>query len=293
MSHILKNEFLALEIELPKEGYAFPRFDQTGKILSLQYKGIQITGVEKPGVPEGKHGGRGLFNEFGIDSPLGFAESELGEWCHKIGVGLLQKDSAKYHFLNEYKTKPYNFTSSYTDGSLSIKCIAPLENGYGYELTKEIILLPSGFEIRYELKNTGQKTIETNEYCHNFLAINQNAIGADYAIRFPFNIKRLPDAENVNPEQKIVLGQDEITFTDTLSKEFFFEDLSGEEVVFAHWELRDLKNRISISETGNYETKRVNLWGNAHVICPELFIYINVAPGTTYRWRRTYSLQKF
>ncbi len=292
MSIFLENDFVKLHIELPQEGYTFPRFDQTGKISSVSFKGMPLTGVEKAGAT-GKHGGLGLFTEFGIDGPLGFAETNIGDWCHKIGVGLVQKDRANYHFLHDYKIQPCDFAISHTDNSVQVTCIGPLKNGYGYSLSKEIVLLESGFDINYQLKNTGQKAIKTSEYGHNFLAINNNAIGQDYTLQLPFTIARLPEAENVNPEQKIVLGQSEITFTETITKEFFFEDLSGGELVLARWELRDAKNKISISETCSVKTNRVNLWGNGHIICPELFINVDVAPGQTQHWQRNYLLRTF
>jgi hypothetical protein len=293
VDYLLKNEFISIKVELPFEGYSFPRFDQSGKITAVSFKGKQITGIEKRGAKDGKHGGRGLFNEFGIDNLLGFDQTPVGDWCHKIGVGLLQKDTKKYHFLHPYKTNPCDFLTSHANTSITIKCIGQLHHGFGYELTKEILLLANGFEIRYQLKNTGEKVIKTNEYCHNFLSINENTIGSDYTLRFPFNIQRLPEAENVNPEKKIQLRQSEIIFTNALSKEFFFSDLSGGESVMALWEVRDLKNKISVSETGNFKTQRFNLWGNKNAICPELFIDIDVAPGKTQQWKRMYLLQEF
>jgi len=41
--------------------------------------------------------------------------------------------------------------------------------------------------------------------------------------------------------------------------------------VAAFWELINTKNKIGISETGSFNTTRVNLWGWKHVISPELF----------------------
>lgn len=46
---------------------------------------------------------KGLYNEFGIENALGFEETEIGDWFHKIGVGLLKKDSNTYSLNNEYE----------------------------------------------------------------------------------------------------------------------------------------------------------------------------------------------
>ncbi len=38
-------------------------------------------------------------------------------------------------------------------------------------------------------------------------------------------------------------------------------------------------------------TNKVNLWGNKHVISPELFINLNIMPGESFKWNRTYSVR--
>ena len=68
-----------------------PRFDQTGKISSLSFKGIPLTTNELPKVNDPKINGRGFYNEFDIVEPSGFREAQVGEWFHKIGVGTAAK----------------------------------------------------------------------------------------------------------------------------------------------------------------------------------------------------------
>ena len=89
MPVVLKNSKLDLHIDLPGEGYTAPRFDQTGKISSLSFKGILLTTSELPQGNDPITNGRGYYNEFDIDEPSGFQEAQVGEWFHKIGVGLL------------------------------------------------------------------------------------------------------------------------------------------------------------------------------------------------------------
>ena len=40
--------------------------------------------------------------------------------------------------------------------------------------------------VKYYLENTGEKDIITDEYTHNFIAINKDLIGTNYLIKFPF-----------------------------------------------------------------------------------------------------------
>jgi hypothetical protein len=169
-----------------------------------------------------------------------------------------------------------------------ISCISPVFNGYSYSFKKEIRLVESGFIIKYYLENTGEKTINTDEYNHNFMAINKELMGCDYQLKFPFYLKPEQFGETVNPEGKVEIGAKEITFYSTPNEPFFFSNLSGNENIEAAWVLINNKNKIGISETGSFKTTKVNLWGSQHVISPELFFTISVEPGKEIQWSRTY-----
>jgi hypothetical protein len=290
MTHILKNKNLEIQIDLPLTNYNFSRFDWTGKIVSVKYKGICISGVEKLNDEDDTKSGKGFYNEFGINAAIGYDETEDGDWFHKIGVGLLKKDSGDYLFSTKYEIQPASFDVSAKPDKIIISCKSATVNGYSYELKKEIEIVESGFIIKYYLKNTGEKTINTNEYNHNFIAINKEWIGRDYILRFPFNIKPELFEATVNPEGKVEIGQKEITFNDTPDEQFFFSNLSGGENIDANWEILNTKNKIGISETGSFKTAKVNLWGWKHVISPELFFEISVEPRQKIEWSRTYKV---
>lgn len=290
MTHVLKNKNLEIQIDLPLANYNFSRFDWTGKIVSVKYKGIPVSGVEKLNDEDDTKSGKGFYNEFGINSAIGFDETKEGDWFHKIGVGLLKKDEEEYLFHKKYEIRPAGFNITTKSDKIIISCKSESANGYSYEYKKEIKLVESGFVVKYHLKNTGVKTINTDEYDHNFIAINNEWIGSDYILRFPFNIKpELFDA-TVNPEGKVEIGQKEITFTGTPNEQFFFSNISGNENSEAAWEILNTKNKIGIRETGSFKTTKVNIWGWKHVISPELFFDISVEPGKEIEWSRTYNV---
>ncbi len=288
MTHLLKNKNLEIQIDLPLTNYNFSRFDWTGKIVSVKYKGIYISGVEKLNDEDDTKSGKGFYNEFGIEAPVGYNEIPEGDWFHKIGVGLLKKDGGEYLFSKPYEIQPASFKVSSKTDKIMISCKAQNANGYDYVYKREIILVESGFVIHYSLKNTGEKTIHTDEYVHNFIAINKELVGSDYILKFPFNIKPELFKGNVNPEGKVEIGEKEITFNGTPDQQFFFSNLSGNENLDASWELINTRTKIGISETGSFKTNKVNLWGWTHVISPELFFSISVKPGEEIEWSRTY-----
>ena len=290
MTHVLKNNNLEVQIDLPLTNYNFSRFDWTGKIVSVMYKGISVSGVEKLNNEDENKSGKGFYNEFGINAAIGYDEIKEGDWFHKIGVGLLKKDGSEYLFSKKYEIKPAKFTVAAKPDKISINCKSQIANGYAYEYMKEIKMLESVFIVTYHLKNTGSKTIITNEYDHNFIAINNNFIGSDYILKFPFEINPVQFDATVDPEGKVEVGQKEITFNATPDEQFFFSNLTGNQNRDAAWEILNTKSKIGISETGSFKTNKVNVWGWKHVISPELFFDIRVEPGHEIEWSRTYKI---
>lgn len=293
MGHILKNANLEIQIDFPHENYGFSRFDWTGKIVSVKYKNRQLAGVEEPDSTKQDALGRGFYNEFGIDAALGFDETEFEGWFHKIGIGRLKKVGIHYEFNRSYKIKPAEFQTSTSTNRVLITCMSSLVNSYSYELHKAIELQETGFTITYYLKNTGNKVIRTDEYVHNFTAINKDAIGKNYQLNFPFELKPELFGAHVNPALAVRIIERGIRFNSAPNEQFFFSNLSGGKSVPASWELLHLKTKIGIREKASFRTKKINLWGSKHVISPELFFAIQVAPNKSIEWTRTYEIFDF
>jgi hypothetical protein len=292
MPHRLKNKNLEIHIDLPLEGYNFSRFDWTGKIVKVKYQNIYVSTTERPDCENEHHFGKGFYNEFGIDTALGFDETEIGGWFHKIGVGLLKKENHQYLFSKAYEIKPAEFNIRKETNKITINCKSQLINGYSYVLKKGIELLENGFTIKYNLKNTGDKLIRTDEYTHNFVAINKELIGRNYILKFPFQLQPKLFGAAINPGKKVNIGQRDITFNSSPKEQFFFSNLSGDKAVNGAWELTNLNSQITIRETGSFQTNKVNLWGWKHVISPELFVDVCIHPGQSTEWSRTYNIYK-
>lgn len=288
MPHLLKNKCVEVHIDLPLENYQSSRFDWTGKISQVFFKGIPLTGLETHLPSEGQDYGQGFYNEFGMDSLPGFEETEIGGWCHKIGIGLVRKETETYHFQQDYQIRPALFEVQSRPNSILILCRARLENGYGYFLEKEIELLESGFEIRYHLLNTGTIPIHTTEYVHNFLSIDSGRIGVDDSLSFPFPLVPEAFGETVNPDKALSIENQGVSILHSPDQQFFFSDLSGGEPVPAKWKFHNKKHNIVISETADFTARKINLWGWQRVISPELFVEIDLKAGEEKRWWRRF-----
>ena len=292
MAHILKSNSLKVGIDLPLENYKGSRFDWSGKISSIRFKDLPLTTIEDAGSKDVNFLGKGLYNEFGITNPLGYNETPKGGWFHKIGVGLLKKEHKQYLFHRKHVIRPAHFDITYEDRKIIIICKSELVNGYSYILKKEISISENSFTINYFLHNTGEKKIITDEYVHNFMAINNALIGEDYTLKFPFPINPSLFDETVNSEKKVEIGLENITFNKTPKKQFFFSNLTGGKELQAEWILTNLKANVGIKEFGSFKTDKINLWGWKHVISPELFFKISVDPKETVEWSRKFDVFK-
>jgi len=292
MAHILKSNSLKVAIDLPLENYKGSRFDWSGKISSIRFKDLPLTTIEDAGSKDVNFLGKGLYNEFGITNPLGYNETPKGGWFHKIGVGLLKKEHKQYLFHRKHVIRPAHFDITYEDRKIIIICKSELVNGYSYILKKEISISENSFTINYFLHNTGEKKIITDEYVHNFMAINNALIGEDYTLKFPFPINSSLFDETVNSENKVEIGLDNVTFNKTPEKQFFFSNLTGGKELQAEWILTNLKANVGIKEFGSFKTDKINLWGWKHVISPELFFKISVDPKETVEWSRKFDVFK-
>ena len=291
MSHILKNKHLEIHIDEPLENYNFSRFDWSGKISKLTCKDITLTTTERSDDVDQNQFGKALYNEFGIEGALGFHKVEQGDWFHKIGIGLLKKDTKNYDFMHYYKVKPAQFSVTKEMDSINLTCISDFYLGYAYRLNKKIELLENGFKISYELINTGEKEIHTSEYVHNFLGFNKDPMNPSYILNFPFDIDQNTFNESVNNEGKIKVNRNGFGFKDIPIDQFFFSNISGNNSVNASWELLHKKLKISLKESTNFKTNKINLWGWQHVMSPELFHTIYLKPNESTSWHRTYTIR--
>lgn len=93
MTHILRNQHLTLHVDLPEENYQLSSFDWTGKTVRFEYEGVKMTGRELPDTSISEQG-MGLYNEFGIDQPVGFEEVNEGDCFPKKRCGDITKRMA-------------------------------------------------------------------------------------------------------------------------------------------------------------------------------------------------------
>lgn len=283
--YVLENNRLKVEVAAPGEVYNGARFDWTGFVTQVTLDGrVTYCVSERLEAGEGT-GGIGLCNEFGIDTPLGYDVTGVNEQFLKIGVGLLTKKvDSDYDFFYNYDVTPVDVKVKITDQIVTFDSVAESLHGYKYRLLKKIALDNNKLVISYTLKNIGTLAFKTNEYSHNFIGINNEMVNENYQLRLP-NMRRLDTAVGT-----IEKSDQQLTWPVVPDGDFYAHiDIDRNTISEKyHWDLYHQTVRAGMREVNVFKPAKMALWGRAHVISPEVFIDIDLAPGEIKIWERCY-----
>ena len=169
--------------------YRATRFDWSGIISSLEYKGHNFFGQWFDDYGPTIHDAiMGPVESFG---PLNYNETKPGANFVQIGVGVLTRSSAdRYNSFNLYPIADPGiwFTEIEADKIRFTQEIN--DENYSYEYTKTVWLVPGKPEmvISHVLKNTGQEGIDTRVFNHNFFVFDKQPTGPGFELIFPANI---------------------------------------------------------------------------------------------------------
>lgn len=285
MSGPLKISGKRLEIEIAHPGtfYSGSRFDWTGFITSVVLDGKHTFCAPESPIPGEGSGGFGFCNEFGIHTPIGFDEANPGEKFHKIGTGLLTRPhESDYFFFDKYEVTPFPVSIETGSDYVSFE-IEPVEcRGFAVHMIKRVCVDENRMIVKYLLKNVGSKAIHTEEYCHNFISIDNNPTGSDYLLKFPYS------AESKETPDVLAVSGNEITWNKQPQNDFYIVPGGFESVENHFWELLHKPSGVGVREISTFEIQKVAVWGKGHVISPEVFISVDIEPGGTQSWERVY-----
>ena len=209
-SHQLTNGDITATVYLPdaRNGfYTTTRFDWSGAVGSLKYKGHEYYGIwwskitdiydfgyegpDKDVISADFTAMVGPAEEFGA---IGYADVPAGGLFVKPGVGVLKRDEGNYNH-----SLPYPIANGGTwavkrsrDAVEFTHTLSEPSIGFGYVYTKVVRLTPAKpqMTIAHVMRNTGSKPIVTNVYNHNFTTIDKQPTGPDIAITVPWQMTR-------------------------------------------------------------------------------------------------------
>jgi hypothetical protein len=302
----ITNGQITAKLYLPdaKTGYyRSTRFDWSGAIYSLQYKGHEFYGpwIDRinPSIVNWEYQGDeivsglcsalyGPVEEF--VTPLGWNESKPGGTFIKIGVGVLRRGDDPYNQYRHYDVQnPGTWTVNKASDSIEFtQELADPSSGYAYLYTKTVRLLTGKpvLEIAHSLKNTGSLAIHTAVYNHNFVVIDGQTPGPDYTITLPFQA-RAGSGDNRGPAE---IRGNQIVFPRPLVDKdeiVLFIDGYGDTANDAEIIIENTKAGAGIRITNDRPLIREMVWSIRTVLTIEPFIAIDIEPGGTFTWKNT------
>lgn len=304
----ITNGPIRAKIYLPDEQkgyYRATRFDWSGVVYSLQYKGHNFYGpwfqktdpkvhdfvYEGPDIVGGPCSSiSGPVDEFG---QVGWEDAKPGGRFIKIGVGALKKGGEdRYDNYHLYEiVDPGKWTiGKHRDSIEFTQALADSSSGYGYVYRKALRLVKGKPEmvLEHSLKNTGTRAIRTTVYNHNFLVLDNQPPGASLVITVPFQIQtqRPPTKElaEIRGNQIVYLKTLEGRDVVTAPLQGFGDSPQDNEV-----RIESARLGAGMKIVSDRPLARENLWSIRSVVAMEPFVAIAIEPGAEFTWKSTYS----
>ncbi len=291
----LKNNRLKVEIAKPGTVYAGSRFDWTGFITQVYLDKRHTFCAYEDVVPGIGSGGIGFCNDFGLNTPVGYEETAVGEGYMKIGIGTVIKEDVPMgatHMLAMKIIEHADISYRYGEDFAEFHSINPEINGYKCELLKRVSIEDNNMTVDYKLINTGSKKIVTEEYIHNFVCIDGQYVGPNYRAEVAFS----PDEKMFRMmqarQQDMVFENNVITFRKTFEgRAFYTKGFDVKDCGGAHWKITESNSGCSVSETDSFQAPYMACWGTKYVISPEAFLAIDLDAGEEMTWSRSYRFE--
>jgi len=252
--------------------------------------------------------------EFGTDgAALGFAEAKPGGTFIKIGVGVLRKPLAGEEPVppppargnaapGKGGSDRYDHSRTYTlvdsgkwtvnkkrDSVEFTQELNDAADGYAYIYRKVVRLVPGKPQmvIEHSLKNTGQKSIQSTVYNHNFFVLDKEGPSQDFTITVPFKMEatRAPTAGlleirgNQLTYLKTLTGEDRATAT-----------IRGFGDSAKDYDIRVENKKLGAGYhvTGDRPLSNIAVWSIRTVNAVEPYISMSIEPGKDFTWNLNY-----
>lgn len=308
----ISNGIITAKLYLPdaEDGYyQSTRFDWSGAVYSLQYKGHEYYGHwydrVDPDIVNWRFIGSeivsgpcsalcGPVNEF--EKVLGWEEAKPGETFIKIGVGVLRKEGERYNRFAPYEVlDPGKWTVKTGDSFVEFtQELSDPKTGYAYVYQKVVRLVEGKPEmvIEHSLKNTGRLAINSDVYNHNFIVLDKQPPGPNFTFKVPYKIEatQIPDKNMAEVQGNSVVyhrplsGEDEVV---VLYKGFSDKAEDAEIVI------ENKKVGAGLKIKGDHPLINNVLWSIRSVLSIEPYIAVDIEPGDEFTWNDKFEYYTF
>ena len=292
----ISNGAVTAKLHLPdpeRGSYRGTRFDWSGIIYSLQYKGHEYFGRwydrHDPKIHDAI---TGPVEEFlSNNAGPGYDTAPPGGTFIRIGVGAIRKpaDETQYNRFRTYDiVDPGKWSVDHRRDQIDFVHELKHDSGYAYLYRKTVRLTPGQPQLvlEHSLKNTGTRPIETTVYDHNFFVIDNEVVGPEVAVQFPYDPKPARDLKGLAE----IRGR-ELVYLKELEKGVSVQsEMDGFGNTSKDYDLR-IENRKSgagVRISGDRPITKLLFWSIRTVACPEPYINMRIEPGQESKWRITY-----
>ena len=291
-SAVISNDEVQMKVYLPdpENGlYRATRFDWSGVIGSVRYKGHEYFGYWKDTQDPMFHEDLTGPVEGYIEPGLGYEEADPGGGFIRIGIGILEKeDEPRFSWRKTYRILDHGkWTTNQGQDWITFTHEIESDFGYGYTYEKTIRLKDNGFSIEHRLQNTGEKTIETDQFNHNFFMIDGETSGPAFTISFPFQVSTSDDMRGF-----LEINDKDLYFIQEMVDTNVFISLGGYGTSAEDHEVTVTNNKSGAGVTYEVDKPlyRLVFWACETTLSPENSVWISVEPGGEERWTSDYTL---
>lgn len=282
-----------LKIQVVKPGseiYARTRFNWNCFVNRITLDGeVEFAEPEQRDPSRVTSYGAGVCSEY--QHPEAYESARLGEEYPRLGNGYLLKTDAPFNFMVNEPCRPFPTIWDVKDDSITFTTDMALCQGFAGREVKTVKVEGNRMTIHTKLINYGKRTIDAQEYNHNFLSLNGELISPDYTMS-------VPGFENLEGGKFLgnnIYGDDKehclrlhrlptepyMTFLDTVKEDF--DSYS--------YRLTSKNSTHSITEQDDFRPVRAVVWGVEHCMCCEVFVQVHVEPGQSQEWTRTWTFE--
>lgn len=287
----ISNGIIHAKIYLPDSTngyYRASRFDWSGVIPELSFKGHSYFDQWFEKYDPNTHDA--IMGPVDVFAPLDYDSTKPGGSFVKIGVGVVNKpDESPYSFSGSYAILDHGEWEIQEEAD-QVEFIHRLnDEHYSYEYKKVVQLLEGEPKmlIKHTLKNLGRKTIETEVYNHNFFVVDNQPVGPDFEVTFPFT---LSTDDPLNKELAIISGN-KIRFVSNLKeKQYVFLGLKGYNTNHKDYDIRieNRKTKAGVRITSDQPLSKLAFWSSNRTLSPEPYTQLKIEPGETFSWDINY-----
>ena len=295
----LKSNRLRVEIAEPFEGSNTGfRFDRAGYITEIVLdERMHFCASEPRNLRHPSSGGRGFCNEYRFSV---CENTKIGEYFPKFGIGLIRKEEeGKYIFYKKYNDVIPFRIDIHRENDRAIFTTEPmLCQGFALHTVKSISLSNDMMTMRIFAKNTGEKTLTLQEFCHNFISIDGMAIGSDYRIDLPqcpdLGYERLRNRSGDRPGSLRGNGKG-ISFCEysAIDTDYAINpEAIANDVPFT-WKISHQGARAYVECEESFKPVSAVIWAVDHIVSPEIVNGFTLEAGESTEYERTWRFQMY